>query len=207
MVDAGREERDLVGRDADELGQVARSCTAPSGRGRRPSASACRRTRASRASPSGSCSSAARRPGHSSASRARAPACARRVRSARKMPPMPSVSAIVCRTPVARGDLEVEQRRLVAADLHHVEHEVGAVERRAPVEVRADRGAGAALARDVSAPSPRRSRAARGRCRGARSRRPAARGSARMSPSRLRVKTTLPAPTNATLVTPCSHRG
>ena len=38
---------------------------------------------------------------------------------------------------VARRDLEVAQRRLVAADLHHVEHEVGAVDRGAPVEVRA----------------------------------------------------------------------
>ena len=35
--------------------------------------------------------------------------------------------------PVARGDLEVAQRRLVAADLHHVDHEVGAVDCGAPV--------------------------------------------------------------------------
>ena len=38
---------------------------------------------------------------------------------------------------VAGGDLEVAQRRRVAADLHHVQHEVGAVDRRAPVEMRA----------------------------------------------------------------------
>ena len=38
--------------------------------------------------------------------------------------------------PVARRELEVAQRRLVAADLDHVEHEVGAVDRGAAIEVR-----------------------------------------------------------------------
>ena len=66
------------------------------------------------------------------------------------MPPIPSVSAIVWRSAVARRDLEVEQRRRVAADLDHVDHVVGAVERRAAVEVRGDRRRGAARPRDVA---------------------------------------------------------
>ena len=51
---------------------------------------------------------------------------------------------------VAGRDLEVEQRRRVTADLDHVEHVVGSLERRAPIEVRADRRRGAALAGDVA---------------------------------------------------------
>ena len=50
---------------------------------------------------------------------------------------------------VAGRDLEVLERRLVAADLDHVEDVVGALEGRAPVEVRADPGRGAAHTRDV----------------------------------------------------------
>ena len=77
---------------------------------------------------------------------------------------------------VARRDLEVEQRRRVAADLDHVDHVVGPVERR-PVARRATEIAGEARARARrSGPSPPPSRACRGRCRGARSRRRAARG-------------------------------
>src|SRR5207244_319784 len=51
---------------------------------------------------------------------------------------------------VARRNLEVEQRRLVAADLDHVQHEVRAVDRLAPVEVRGDPRRGAALRGDVA---------------------------------------------------------
>ena len=79
--------------------------------------------------------------------------------------------------PEAGRDLEVEQRGRVTADLNHVQDVVGTLERRAPVEVRADRRRSAALAGDIAPPSPRRSRAGRGRCRAARSRRRRARGS------------------------------
>jgi len=72
------------------------------------------------------------------------------VRSVRKMPPIPSVSAIRLPQPVARRDLEVAERGLVPPDLHHVEHEVGAVECGAPVEVRADSRARAPCSRDVA---------------------------------------------------------
>ena len=51
--------------------------------------------------------------------------------------------------PEARRDLEVDQRGPVAPDLDHVEHVVGPLERRAPIEVRADRRRGATLAGDA----------------------------------------------------------
>ena len=77
---------------------------------------------------------------------------------------------------VPRRDLEVEQRRRMASDLHHVDHVVGAVER-----LPAARGARRSRARHRapaprSGPSPPPSPACRGRCRGARSRCRPARG-------------------------------
>ena len=51
--------------------------------------------------------------------------------------------------PVPRRELEVAERRLVSPDLDHVEDEVGAVERCAPIEVRADPWARPALAGHV----------------------------------------------------------
>jgi hypothetical protein len=56
------------------------------------------------------------------------------------MPPMPSVSPIVCCSPYRS---EVAQRGVVAADLHHVDHEVGSVDRTPAVDVRRDLRAGA----------------------------------------------------------------
>ena len=56
------------------------------------------------------------------------------VRKPRMMPPMPSVSAMVCRRPVFLGYLEIDNRgRLVAADLDHTDHIIRAVQGRAPV--------------------------------------------------------------------------
>ena len=104
---------------------------------------------------------------------------------------------------VARGELEVAECRLVAPDLDHVEDEVGAVERGLPLEVCCDSRRRPPLASDVAAIA-----SAVSSRRGSMSWRaistPRSAGRSRMSPSRFFVKTTLPAPTNAILVIPCS---
>ena len=98
--------------------------------------------------------------------------------------------------PVAGRDLEVEQRRLVASDLHHVEHVVGTVERGPALEVRRDRGEAPRSPRDVRAiASAVASRSGSMSCSAISTSRSS--GKARMSPSRFFVKTTLPAPMNA----------
>ena len=99
---------------------------------------------------------------------------------------------------VGGGDLEVEQRRRVAADLDHVDHVVGARRARARRSRWASmRGAAAERAGRVAGHRLGRPPAARGRCRAGRSRRPASSGNERMSPSRFLVNSTLPAPMKA----------
>ena len=98
---------------------------------------------------------------------------------------------------VAAGDVEVELGRPRAADLDGVDHEVRV--RRGPSRrsrLRRDRRRRAQGAGRPARPSARPSRAGRRRCRGGRARRRAAPRSDRMSPSRLRVNSTLPAPTS-----------
>ena len=62
------------------------------------------------------------------------------VRSARKIPANPERVCDRLAYSVALRDIEVLQRRLVATDLHHVEHVVGALERCRAIEVGRDAG-------------------------------------------------------------------
>ncbi len=72
------------------------------------------------------------------------------MRSPRKTPPTPRVSAIVWRTPKRLGYVEVGERRGVPADVDRVDHEVGAGQRLAAVGGRAYDGLAAVVAqRDV----------------------------------------------------------
>ena len=65
------------------------------------------------------------------------------VRTARMMPPMPSVSAMVWRRPYFLRNVEIRDgARLVAADLDHADGVVGAVERLLAVARRLDRSGG-----------------------------------------------------------------
>ena len=119
------------------------------------------------------------------------------VRSARKMPPMPSVSAIVWRSPKLGRDLEVAHGGRVHADLDRVDDEVGAVQRGPPVEAGGDRRGGAELV--GGAPGDRLGRLQPlGVDVVQRQRDVAQLGEAdRMSASSSRVNTTLPAPRKA----------
>ena len=100
---------------------------------------------------------------------------------------------------VAGRDLVVAHGRRVAADLDAVDHVVGAVERLAAVEGRRDPRLRAERLGRRGARATRPSRAAPGSMSCSEISLPASSGNARMSPSRLRVNSTLPAPTNAIL--------
>ena len=122
------------------------------------------------------------------------------VRRARKTAPTPSVSPMVWRRPYLLGDVEVEARGGDAADLDRVDGEVGAA--RGP---RDDRGGsrssrGRPRRRWSSAPWPRPSRGAPRSMSCRTMVASASSGNVRMSPSRLRVNSTLPAPMKTILV-------
>ncbi len=116
------------------------------------------------------------------------------------MPPIPSVSRDRLAQPVARRDLEVAQRRRVTADLDHVDHVVRPLERRPALEVRRDRGEALRVARDV-ARHRLGGREPVGSMSWSAISTPCSAGKDRMSPRRFFVKTTLPAPMNATRAT------
>ena len=60
------------------------------------------------------------------------------VRSARKTPPIPVVSPIVCRRPCAAGICRSASVGVDAADLNHVDDEIGAVKRCTSIRRRRD---------------------------------------------------------------------